>query len=278
MTSHGHPQAVGPARRPDSRVFSRRTLGRMARAGLVARGVVYGIIGVLALELALGSGGKAASQQGALETVAHEPLGKGLLIAIAIGLGAYALWRLFEGLMGSGPRQKEALHRISAVASGLAYAVLCESAIRILAGSHPSGGSKSSRHAAAGILGWTGGPVIVAVAGLIIIGVGLYQGHKGISRSFLEDTDTARMSPRARSAFTALGVFGHMARSVIFLLIGYGVVKAAIDYSPAKAIGLDGALRNLQHSTGGPLVLGVVALGFIAFGIYSIADARYHRV
>lgn len=171
MTSHGHPQALRPPRQPGGRVFSRLTLGLMARTGLVARGVVYGIIGVLALKLALGSGGKAASQQGALEAVAHEPLGEGLLIAI--GLGAYALWRMFEGLIGSGPREKEAMHRISAVASGLAYAVLCESAIQILAGSPlrgigelAPGGRRNSR-----LAGWTGD---VAVAGLIIIGVGNY--------------------------------------------------------------------------------------------------------
>lgn len=258
---------------------SRRTVAWLARGGLVARGIVYGIVGVLALKLALGSGGKATTQQGALQTLNHEPLGNALLLAVAVGLGAYALWRAAEGLFGTDPgADKATLHRVSAIGGAIAYAVLCASAIRILAGGHASGGSSTSRHAAAGVLGWPGGPVIVAIVGLVIIGIGLYQGYKGVSRSFLEDSRTASMSERTRRSFTALGVFGHLARAVTFAIVGFGVTKAAVDYSPRSAIGLDGALRHLQHDTFGPLLLGLVALGFVGFGLYSVVDARYHRV
>lgn len=258
---------------------SQRSIAWLARGGLVARGIVYGIVGVLALKLALGSGGKATTQQGALQTLDREPFGNALLIAVAVGLGAYALWRALEAVIGVNPDEdKAALHRISAAGSALAYAVLCVSAITILAGGHASGGSRSSRHAAAGVLGWPGGPVIVAVIGLVVIGIAGYQGYKGVSRTFLEDSNTAAMAAGAQRAFTALGVFGHLARAATFLIIGIGVTKAAIDYSPRSAIGLDGALRNLQHDAFGPLLLGLVALGFIGFGLYSIADARYHKV
>ena len=136
----------------------------------------------------------------------------------------------------------------------------------------------SPRPAAAGILGWPGGPVIVAVGGLVVLGVGVYQGYKGLARTFLEDSDTARMSQGARKAFTALGLVGYVARAVIFILIGYGLVKAAVTYSAKSAVGLDGALQKLAHASAGPLLLGIVAVGFIAFALYSIADARYHRV
>jgi hypothetical protein len=86
------------------------------------------------------------------------------------------------------------------------------------------------------------------------------------------------MSPPVKRAFVALAAFGHVARAVIFVVIGVGVLRAAIDYSPGSAVGLDGALANLARSSGGPLVLGAIAAGFIAFGLYSIADARYHRM
>jgi hypothetical protein len=123
-----------------------------------------------------------------------------------------------------------------------------------------------------------GGPAIVALAGLVLIGVAVYQGYKGASRKFLQDSRTEAMSSAVKRGFSALGVFGHLARAVVFALIGYGLIKAAVDYSPHSAVGLDGALAKLAHSSYGPLLLGVVAAGLVGFAMYSIADARYRRV
>ena len=248
-----------------------------ARVGLVARGVVYGVIGILAFELALGSGGKTESQTGALKTIADQTFGDVLLIVLAIGLAAYAIWRLIAGVAGTRPNEDGALQRrVSAIASGVVYAALCYTAVKIIAGGQGSSGSP--RHATAGVLGWPAGPVIVAIAGVVLIGVGAYQGYKGISRDFEEDSDVGRMSSGTRTAFAAVGVTGHVARAVIFVLIGFGLIKAAFDYSAKSAVGLDGALQNLAHASLGPVLLGAVALGFIAFALYSIADARYHKV
>ena len=249
----------------------------LARAGLLARGVVYGVIGILAVELALRTGGQAASQRGALERIGHEPFGQVLLIAIAIGLGGYALWRLIDGLAGLN-RDHGLLERGAAIASGLAYAALCFTAIKILAGASTTGGANNPKRAAAGVLGWPGGPVIVGAVGVALIGVGIYQAYDGLSRKFLKDSRTGEMSEPTRRSFAALGVFGHCARAVVFALIGYGLIKAALEYAPRKAIGLDGALESLSRSAAGPLVLGVVALGFVGFGLYSIADARYRKL
>jgi hypothetical protein len=251
-----------------------------ARIGLVARGIVYGVIGILAFKLAIGSGGRTESQTGALQTIGHQPFGAVLEIAVAIGLAAYAIWRLVDGIVGSPPRDDGALqHRVSAFASGIGYAVLCYVAIKILVGARSSGGSSGSpRHATAGVLGWPGGPVMVTIAGLVVIGVGVYQGYKGITRKFEEESQVQRMSSGTRTAFTVVGVTGHIARAITFILIGYGLVKAALDYSPKNAVGLDGALQKLAHASAGPLLLAIVALGFIAFALYSIADARYHKV
>ena len=241
--------------------------------------MLYAVIGVLAIELALRTGGKAASQRGALETLAGEPFGQALLIAVAVGLGAYAAWRLINALTGGrGGDQHSALERVAAGASGLIYATLCVTAVKILVGARTSGANNSPKHATAGVLGWPGGPEIVGGAGIIIIAVGLYQGYKGAARKFLEDSATERMGQTVRRVFTLVGVFGHLARAVTFLMIGYGLVKAALDYAPRNAIGLDGALQTLSRSSTGPLLLGIVAVGFIGFGLYSIMDARFHRV
>lgn len=255
-----------------------KTLGWLARAGLVARGVVYGIIGVLALELALGVGGKATNQEGALQTIAHQSFGGLLLALLAIGLGGYALWRLIRAIVGHGAEQRDSgFERLSSLDSGIAYGILCITAIQILTSS-ASGSSGSPKETTGGVLAWSGGTVLVGAAGAILIGVALYQAYKGLARKFLEDANTGEMSEGVEKGYTALGVFGHVARAVIFALIGYGLIKAALDYNPKEAIGLEGALRNLANASYGPLLLGAVAAGLAGFALYSIVDARYRKV
>jgi len=249
----------------------------LARAGLTARGVVYLIIGVLAVKLALGDGGKAINQQGALHTIAQQPFGKVLLVLMVIGLAGYALWRLVRAAIGHGPEgHDDTKDRVAGFFSGIAYAALCVTAVQILIGAGSSNGHPDK--AAGGVLDWPGGPWLVGIAGVILIGVGLDQGRKGSKRTFLEDSKTEEMSHRVRQAFTPLGVFGHLARMVVFAMIGWFLIRAAIDYSPHKAVGLDGALAKLSQTSFGPVALGLVAAGLIGFGLYSIADARYRRV
>jgi hypothetical protein len=252
-------------------------LSKLGRGGLAARGIVYGVIGILSISLAAGAGGRTESQSGALTTIAHQPFGMLALVVMAIGLAGYAIWRLLEGISGiKDGTSADAKDRVSAVGSGIAYAFLCAVAVEILTGSRASGGGP--RQATAGVLGWPGGPVYVAIAGVVLCGVGIYQGYKGISRSFLEASKVEEMSPETRRGFAALGTAGYCARAVIFLLIGYGLIRAAVGYSPKSAVGLDGALQELVHASYGPILLGVVAAGFIAFALFSIADARYHRM
>jgi hypothetical protein len=249
----------------------------LARAGLVARGVVYAVIGILALKLALGDGGKATNQQGALKTIADRPFGETLLVLVAIGLAGYAIWRLVRAAIGHGPEQSDDTQdRIAGLASGIAYAILCVTAVKILIGAGT--GSGTPKEATGGVLDWTGGPLLVGVAGVALIGVAGYQAYKGLKKKFLENSKTEQMSGKVQRVFTALGVFGHVARAVVFTLIGYGLIKAAIDYDPDKAVGLDGALLKLANASYGPWLLGIVAAGLIGFAAYSVADARYRRV
>ncbi|MDO8188607.1 DUF1206 domain-containing protein [Conexibacter sp. JD483] len=249
----------------------------LARFGLVARGVVYAIIGLLALLVALDAGGRATDQRGALATIAHRPFGTALLVVTAIGLAGYALWRLSRALLGHGPEQQDsAADRVAALASGIAYSILCVTAVGIVAGGGGSGGGPKST--TGGVLGWSGGTWLVGAAGVVLIGVAGYQAYKGLGRRFLDDAKTGEMSAHVERAYTALGVFGHVARAVVFALIGYGLIHAAVSYDPNKAIGLDGALRQLGRAAYGPWLLGLVAVGLIGFAAYSIADARYRKV
>jgi hypothetical protein len=278
-TTSPRPGAVRSAQRGGEAVARRPEFAWLARAGLVARGVVYGIVGILALRLAVGFGGKATTQQGALMTLAQEPFGKALLIATAVGLAGYAVWRLVRAWVGHGAEQNDsAFKRVAGVAGGLAYAALSVTAVKILTGASSTGGSNSPKQTTGGVLGWTGGREIVGAVGAILIGVALFQGYRGVSKKFLDDSKTREMSSEVKRAFTAIGVFGHLARLVVFGLIGYGLVKAAVDYNPRSAIGLDGALNKLLHNSYGPLLLGIVAAGLIGFALYSIADARYAKV
>ena len=249
----------------------------LSRWGFVARGLVYAIIGVLALKLALGHGGKLTDQQGALHTVARQPFGKVLLTLVAVGLGGYALWRFVRAAMGRGPEGSDTgFDRVAALASGLVYLGLCVVAIRILAGS--SKASANPDQTTAGVFGWPAGTWIVGAAGLVLIGVGLYQGYRGVTKDFLADSKTEEMGPHVKRWIGWIGLVGHLARMVVFTLAGAFLVKAAVDYNPRSAIGIDGALAKLLHQPYGPLLLGLVAAGLIAFATYSFSDARFRRI
>lgn len=254
----------------------------LARAGLAARGVTYFVVGLLAIKLALGDGGgKAASQQGALKTIAAQPFGKVLLILVAIGLFGYAAWRLLRAAIGHGIEtgEDDTKERLSCVVSGVAYGALFVTAVKILTGSGTSGGqSGKTQNAAGGVFEWPGGVWIVGIVGVVIVGVGLEQGVKAYKMSFLENAKTEQMSEKVERTYTAMGVFGHFARMVVFCMIGYFLLRAAIDYSPKKAVALDGVLGKLEQASYGPILLGVVAAGLIGFAAYSAMDARYRRV
>ncbi len=266
-------------RRGGRKIARRSEFAWLARTGLLARGIVYGIIGLLAFKLAIGSGGATTNQQGAFQDIARQSFGEALLIAVAFGLAAYAAWRLVRAGIGHGGGETDsAFDRVAAAASGLVYLALCFTAVKVLTGAGNGNGSGAPKKETAGVLAWSGGPVLVAIAGAILVGVALYQGYKGLARKFMEEASTAQMSRAVQRGYTVLGVFGHLARMVVFALTGYGLLSAAIEFDPKKAKGLDGALAELARDPHGSLLLGVVAAGLVGFALYSIADARYRRV
>ncbi|MFY9578917.1 MAG: DUF1206 domain-containing protein [Gaiellaceae bacterium] len=276
------PDKPAPVKRAEAvgeKAGQSRACELLARAGFVARGVIYAVIGILAVKLAVGAGGKTESQSGALKTVAHQPFGKVLLILVAVGLAGYALSRILHALLGHGPEKSDSgFDRIAALGSGIAYAGICAVAVEILLGSGGGTGSSNANKTASGVFGWPAGTWIVGIAGAVFIGVALYQGYRGISRDFLDDSKTEEMSAAIRKWIEWVGTVGHLARMVVFGLVGVFLIKAAIDFNPSNAVGLDGALAKLAHHGYGPVLLGVVAAGLVAFALYSLSDARYRRI
>ncbi len=275
------PETVPPlreARSAGNHIVDSRAFEIFARAGFVARGVVYGIIGVLAFELAIGHGGKITSQKGAMRTIEKQPFGHVLLVLLAVGLGSYAMWRLFRAALGHGPEGADSgVERIGALGSGIVYAAFCAIAVALLVGSG-SGSSGSAKKSAHDVFAWPAGHWIVGIAGIVMIGVGIYQLIRGVMRKFLDDDKTEEMSPAMKTFITWFGTVGHVARAIVFGLVGAFLLKAAIDYRANEAIGLNGALAKLYEQPYGPELLGVVAAGLVAFAVFSLSETRYRRI
>ncbi len=274
------PEATAPvreAREAGNDFVNTKAFEVLARSGFVARALMYGIIGLLALDLAVGHGGKITNQQGALRTVEHQPFGHLLLALVAVGLGGYSLWRLLRAALGHGPEGADSgIERLGALGSGVVYGVFCAIAVQLLMSS--GGSSGGAKKTTKDVFAWPAGHWLVGAAGAVMIGVAIYQFIRGVRRKFLADSKTEQMPPAVKEWFTWLGTVGHVARAIVFGLVGFFLVKAAIDYKADEAIGLDGALAKLYDRTYGPWLLGLVAAGLIAFAIFSLSEARYRRI
>ena len=254
-------------------------LEHLARIGLIAYGVVHLLITWLALQLAWGGGsGQSADQAGALATLAEQPLGRPLLWLLAVGLVALAAWQAAEvlrwrsRLSSSGDARKKAVEKVvKAVAKAVLYAALAVLAIRTAT----SGGSGGGQQQAGGVFGWPAGRWLVGLVGLVLIGVGVYLVHKGVSKRFLEEIDLRQASPQTTRLVTRLGQVGFPAKGVALGVVGGLLVYAAATFDPARATGLDGALRTILDAPFGRVLLTLVAVGIAAFGAYCLVRARY---
>jgi hypothetical protein len=248
------------------------------RLGLAAKGASYVIVAVIALQVALGEGGRTEDREGALQALADEPFGWALILALAVGFGGYAVWRFAQGIFNRADEGgvEGVGKRIADVAKGLLYAALCAFAVGILVGS--GGGTGDESRTTAFALELPYGRWLVGAVGLGVIGAGLYNGFRALTAKFREDLRTGMMRQAEDRWYTTLGVFGHLARAVVFLLIGFFLLRAAWQYDPDEAIGLDGALRKLAAEDYGPYLLGVVAGGLFAYGLFCFVQARYRDV
>jgi hypothetical protein len=249
----------------------------LARAGLTARGVIYILIGWVAILVALGESSRQADQQGALQLLARQPYGLVSLWLIGIGFAAYALWRLSEAAFGVTGEGNGAGPRLKSLARAVIYAGFAYLTFQVISGSAGSQ-TKKQQDLTAKVMHHSGGRWLVGLVGLIIVIAGLTLVFEGIRRKFMKFLETSRMSPRTRRIVERLGVTGTIARGVVFALAGVLVVEAAVTYKPAKAGGIDKALLTLRNQPFGEFLLILAALGLIVFGIYALCEARWRKV
>jgi hypothetical protein len=252
----------------------------LGRIGLAAKGGSYAIVAILAIKVALEDEGRTRDRPGALRALADEPFGRTLLIALAAGFAAYALWRFAQAFLDrdhEGHGLKGGGKRLSYLGRGAIYAGLFLSTMSVLLGDGGGSANEEDR-ATAGVLEVPAGRWLVIAIGLAVGAVGLYNGYRAVTRKFEKKLRLDELGRGARRAVTAVGVLGHLARCAVFSIIGWFLVRAALDYDPKEAVGLDGALAKLAQQPYGDWLLFTVAAGILAYGVYAAVESRYRRV
>lgn len=251
-----------------------------ARAGLTARGVIYALVGVLALRIAFGGSGHQADRGGALQEIASKPFGAVLLWALGIGVVGMALWRLSEAAFGAaGEDGGKASKRLMAAGRFVFYGFVAYSVLSFAAGSRGSGaGDKQSRDVTAKALGIPGGQWIVGAFGVGLVAAGVWIAARAVMRKYHKHLKLGEMSQNVRRAVDVTGVGGGVARGAVFAAAGVFAVRAAVEYEPDKAKGMDDTLRSFAGTPMGPWLLALVAVGLILFGVFSFAMARWRKV
>ena len=242
----------------------------LARAGLTARGVIYVLIGWVAILIAIGHTSHAADQQGALQLLAGKPYGLVSLWLLAIGFAAYALWRLSEAAFGVVGEGNGAGPRLKSLGRAVVYAFFAVLTFKVISGTAHNQ-ERQQQDLTAKAMQHTGGQWLVGIVGLVLV-------VQGFRRTFMKLLQTNRMSPRTRKIVEWLGVIGTVARGVVFALAGVLVIEAAVTHKAAKSGGIDKALLTLRNQPFGEVLLFLAALGLLIFGVYGLCEARWRRV
>ena len=269
--------SLAHARRRARQVSESPAVHVLARAGLTARGIIYMLIGWVAVLVALGRSSREADQLGALQILAGKPYGLVSLWLLGIGFAAYALWRLSEAAYGVAGEGSGAIPRLKSLGRAMIYAGLAYLTLKVLSGAEGSQ-SRQEEDVTARVMEQAGGRWLVATAGLIVIIIGVVLIGQGLRRAFMMYLLTSQMSRRARRIVMRLGEIGTAARGVVLALVGVLVIDAAVTHSPAKSGGIDKALLTLRDRPFGTALLLVVALGLVIFGVYGLCEARWRRV
>jgi hypothetical protein len=254
---------------------------RLARVGYATKGVVYLLIGALAVLAALNAGGEATDTRGAFQEIYSKPFGQVMLVGVAVGLLAYAIWRVTQAIVdaeGKGKDLKGISIRIGYACSGLLHTGLAFSAARLVLGEKEESSEQAHKSRATQFMQLPFGRLLVGLAGAGFIGFGLYQIYKGYKAKFRKRLEVGAMSKREDQWATRLGQFGLAARGVVFSIIGYFLIVSALRYDPNEVRGLGGALESLAGQPFGKVLLGVVAAGLAIYGVYMLVEAKYHRI
>ncbi|MDT0377162.1 DUF1206 domain-containing protein [Streptomyces sp. DSM 42041] len=252
-----------------------------ARWGFAARGLIYLLVGVLALQIAFGDSGEQADRGGALQAIAQRPFGSAVIWALGIGLAGMALWRLSEAVVGAtGKDGMKTSKRLQSAARFVLYAVISASVLAYAAGDRSGSQSsdKQSQDVTARVMEMPAGPWLVGLVGAGLVGAGLWIGLRAVQRKYREHLRVSGMSRRTRKVVDVLGVVGGVCRGAVFAVAGGFLVKAAFSFDPDKAKGVDDTLRTFAETPAGPWLLAAVAAGLVLFGLFSFAMARWRKV
>jgi hypothetical protein len=279
-TRTGHIAHRITARGPGKRAARSTPVRFLGRAGFLARGFLYIIIGWIAVEIAFGKTSQQADKTGALQEVGRTPVGQVALWALAIGFFGMALWRLSEALFGAVGRDGgKAKTRLTAFGKAVVYAVLGYGVVNYaIDASTPPSTDQQSVDLTATLMRHPGGRVAVGVIGLVLVGVGLYLAYQAWQKRFRDNLLLNEMGKVATRIVEWLGRIGGIARGMVFATAGVFLVVAAVNAQPGQAKGIDSSLRQLAATPGGPWLLVIVAIGLIMFGLYSCCEARWRRV
>jgi hypothetical protein len=251
----------------------------MARFGYVAKGVVYATIGLLALLEALGMGGKTASPDGAMQSIGSRPFGGFLLVLLSAGLAGYALWKVVQGVMDPDDRGSDVhgvVRRVAYVGSGAIHGLLAYTAAQSVFGAEDS--SEDAMAASAMAYQPPVGRILVAVVGVVVIGVGLYQLYAAYKAKFRGELALGRRGGAKEMWTTLLGRIGTTARALAIGAAGAFLILAAYQSDPQETRGLGGALETIQQQPLGSYMLGVIAAGLVLYGLFMFVVARYRRI
>jgi Domain of Unknown Function (DUF1206) len=254
-----------------------------ARAGYVAKAVVYATVGVLVTMTAAGfSGGRIVGTRSAIEVLRSQPFGQFILAAIVAGLIGFVIWRFVQTFADPENKGSDAAgwaRRAGLAISGLSYCALAIFAGKLLLGHESgSGGDDSRQRSTATIMEHEWGIWVVGLFGIAVIGVGIYQGYRAYTCPFKKHWALSEMTPRTQAWSTTLSRFGIAARAVSFALVGWFFVQAAVQADPSEARGLAGALGSFRDEPYGTLWLAFIGLGFVCYGLYCALNSRYKRI
>ncbi len=271
--------ATQQVRSTASRAANSKPLEYLARGGFIAYGVIHLLFAWLALQVALGDSSGETDQSGALEAIGAQTGGKFLLVLVIIGMVAMAIWQAFEAAIGeSGPQDNAAkAERFVSACRAILYLYFAWIAYKVVKGANSSQGD-SQQSSASNLMDGTGGRWLVGLAGLIVAGVGVGLIVYGVRKSFEKHLNTQQMDTRVRRTVRRLGVAGYSAKGTAYAIAGGLIVAAAVTYDAEKARGLDAALKTLAGQSYGPWLIGLIALGVAAYGVYCFFQAKYRKV
>ena len=252
-----------------------------ARFGYGAKGVIYGIAGLLALLEALDiSQGETVGSEGALRTIGQQPFGQVMLLVLSASLMGYVVWRFIQAAIDpehSGKDASDILRRFSYACSGLAYAGVAFTAVKILTASDSQGG-KTIQDRAVELMQMPFGRWLVAAGGLTVFGIGCYYFYRAIKAEFRKRFKRHHMSDVAKTWASIAGRIGIAARGFVYVVIGFFGMQAAWNFDPSLIKTTEDAMDVFSDNPTDEWILAVLGVGFIAYGVHMGFQAVYRRI